>query len=156
MFSCFWCNYSWPWHSFCWRSCGGGGFDENVYQVGLKKYLPIFVDTFLLKGRLNQIIFLLLLRLLWVFVLTGTLTFVGSQTGVVCPHRRVLIHWISFIGGELGEAFFDSFGNLFNDIWRVVRFGMYVLDFVVWFLVGSVSPVIQIKSDILNQIKSDI
>ena len=27
-----------------------------------KKYLPIFVVTFLLKGRLNQIIFLLWLR----------------------------------------------------------------------------------------------
>ena len=36
-----------------------------------KKCLPIFVDTFLLKGELNQIIFLLWLRLLWVFALTG-------------------------------------------------------------------------------------
>ena len=34
--------------------------------------MPIFVDTFLLKGGLNQIIILLWLRLLRVFVLTYT------------------------------------------------------------------------------------
>ena len=53
-----------------------------------------------------------------------------------------------FIEGELGEAFFACFGNLVNDIWRVVRFDMYVLDYVVWFLVRSVSCVVQIESDI--------
>ena len=36
----------------------------SVEDLGDKKYLPIFVDTFLLKGGLNQIIFLLWLRLL--------------------------------------------------------------------------------------------
>ena len=36
----------------------------------------------------------------------------------------------------------------FNDIWRMVRINMYVLDYVVWFLVGSISAIVQIKSDI--------
>ena len=44
--------------------------------------------------------------------------------------------------------FFDCFGNLLNDIWRMVRFDVYVLDYVIWFLVGSVSAVVVIKSDI--------
>ena len=53
------------------------------------------------------------------------------------------------IGGELGEAFFDCFGNLLNDIRRMVRFDLYLLDYVIWFLIGSVSAVVEIKSDIL-------
>ena len=53
-----------------------------------------------------------------------------------------------FIGGELGEVLFNCFGNLLNDIWRVFRFGIYVLDYVIWFLVGSLSAVVQLKSDI--------
>ena len=46
------------------------------------------------------------------------------------------------------EAFFDYFGNLLNDIWRMFRFDMYVLDYIIWFLVGLVSAVAEIKSDI--------
>ena len=42
----------------------------------------------------------------------------------------------------------NCFGNLLNDIWRMVRFNMYVLDYAIWFLVGSVSAVVEIKSDI--------
>ena len=48
----------------------------------------------------------------------------------------------------MGETSFDCFGDLLNDSWRVVRFDMYVLDYIVWFLVGLVSDVVQIKSDI--------
>ena len=44
--------------------------------------------------------------------------------------------------------FFSCFGNLLNDIWKMVRFEMYTLDCVIWFLVGSVSAVVEIKSDI--------
>ena len=53
-----------------------------------------------------------------------------------------------FIRGELGEAFFDCFANFLNDIWKMVGFDMYVLDNVIWFLVGLVSTVVEIKSDI--------
>ena len=37
---------------------------EKCLSYRFKKYLPIFVNTFLLKGELTQIIFLLWLRLL--------------------------------------------------------------------------------------------
>ena len=44
--------------------------------------------------------------------------------------------------------FSDCFVNLLNVIWRMVRLDMCVLDYVIWFLVGSVSAVVEIKSDI--------
>ena len=129
-------------------------FQGKCWSSKFKKYLPIFVDTFLLKGGLNQIIFLLWLRFLWVFVLTGLyfnfcwLPDLCSLSSSMSPFYGCWFIEYFFIGGELGEAFFNSFGNLLNDIWRVVRFDMNVLNYVVWLLVGSVSAVVQIKSEI--------
>ena len=54
----------------------------------------------------------------------------------------------SFIRSEMGEVFFYCFRNLLNDIWRIVRFDMYVLDYNIWFLVGSVGAVVEITSDV--------
>ena len=86
-------------------------------------------------------------------MLTGLLyfnfnVFVCSQTGEVYLHRRFLIHWNFLTGGELEGAFFYCFGNLLNDIWRMVRFDMYVIDYVIWFLVGSIGAIVEIKSGI--------
>ena len=62
----------------------------------------------------------------------------------------MLLHWrragrgvfLFFLFLFLFFVFFGGGRDLLNDIWRVVRFGMYVLDYVIWFLVGSVSAVV--------------
>ena len=53
-----------------------------------------------------------------------------------------------FIRRELREVFLYCFGNLLCDILRMVKFDIYILDYVIWSLVGSVSIVVEIKSDI--------
>ena len=102
--------------------------------------MTIFVKTVSLKGELNQLMFLLWLRLLRSFVLTGFFfNFLGSQTIVVGLHRR---HWFIenfFNRGKLGEVL---------SYWRMVIFNMYVLDYIFWFLIRWKSAVVEFESNI--------
>ena len=58
------------------------------------------------------------------------MTFGSNQAVVACLHRGAPIHWMFLIRRELGEVFFCLFWNLLNGVWRMVRFNMYVLDYV--------------------------
>ena len=102
-------------------------------ERGLKPDYISFVVTFVVSFCLNRVFLKFLL--------------VTRQVLFILIEGCWFIEYF-FIGGELRQAFYDSLRNLLNDIWSVVRCYMYWLDYVIWFLAGSVSAVVEIKNDI--------